>query len=119
MGLESYTEIYKLKENRSNLDVGEDGEINSKLHMASDGYGKVKVKGKKGGEYLTVTTGDNPVEAEVESSVESSQIPQEILKQILPTFKSILKESRAKTRESMIPFNKLSRAKSILLAPDI
>lgn len=94
LGLESYTEVYKLKEDRSNLDIEGDEEISSKLHMASDGYGKAKVRGKKDGEYETVTTGDNPIEAEVENSVENSEPPQEILKQILPTFRSLFNRIR-------------------------
>ncbi|NJK29588.1 MAG: hypothetical protein HC851_07745 [Acaryochloris sp. RU_4_1] len=94
LGLESYTEVYKLKADRSNLDIEGDEEINSKLHMASDGYGKAKVRGKKDGEYETVTTGDNPIEAEVENSVENTERPQEILKQILPTFRSLFNRIR-------------------------
>jgi len=95
LGLESYTEIYKLKEDRRNLDIEGDEEINSKLHMASDGYGKAKVRGKKDGEYETITTGDNPIEAEVENSVENAEPPQEILKQILPTFRSLFNRFRS------------------------
>lgn len=87
--VESYTEIYKLKESRSNLDIREDQEINSKLYMASDGYGKAKIKGKRNGEYETITTGDNPIEAEVENLVENTEPPQTILRQILPTFRSL------------------------------
>ena len=95
LSLESYTEIYKLKADRRNLDIEGDEEINSKLHMASDGYGKAKVRGKKDGEYETITTGDNPIEAEVENSVENAEPPQEILKQILPTFRSLFNRFRS------------------------
>jgi hypothetical protein len=91
LGVESYTETYKMKENRRTLDIEEDTEINSKLHMASDGYGKAIVRGQKNGEYETITTGDNPMEAEVENSVETTGSYQEILKQILPTFISLFK----------------------------
>jgi len=92
--VESYRESYKLKEDRINLDIEGDEDINSKLHMASDGYGEAKVGGKKDGEYRIVTTGDNPVEAEVENSVENSDLLQETLKQILPTFRSLLNRIR-------------------------
>ncbi|MEB3308630.1 MAG: hypothetical protein VKJ02_00185 [Snowella sp.] len=92
LGLESYTEVYKLKPNHpSKLDIEGEEEINSKLRMASDGYGKAKIRGKKDGENETITTGDNPIEAEVESSLENNGNSNEILQQILPTFKSLFK----------------------------
>jgi hypothetical protein len=67
LNVESYVETYKLKNQNNTLSIVEDEDINSKLHIASDGYGEGKIKGKKDEEAITITTGDNPIEAKVEN----------------------------------------------------
>jgi len=99
LDLENYTEIYKSKSESRSLNIENDEEINSKLHMANDGYGKAKVTGKKGEDYETITTGDTPITYEVEYEVIDNEPtinldPTNLLSQIKPTFKSLFRRIR-------------------------
>lgn len=61
LGASSYYERYEVDEEIGSLNVIEDEEINSKIAMADDGYGKVDITGEIDGELQTVSTSDNPI----------------------------------------------------------
>jgi len=61
LGASSYYENYEADEEIGSLNVVEDEEINSKISMADDGYGKADVTGEVDGELTTVSTSDNPI----------------------------------------------------------
>lgn len=92
--IESYTEIYKFKSSSNGAIAKEDQEIGSKLHMASDGYGKAKIIGKVDGETKVVSTGDNPVVCSVETEADEEPSARDIMAQVIPTFKSIFKRMK-------------------------
>jgi len=56
-----YKESYDTDDDERPLRIEEDEDINSKLKMAIDGYGKGEISGIKEGEVAKVKTGDNPV----------------------------------------------------------
>jgi hypothetical protein len=58
-----YIEKYEAAASKVGLNVVEDPEINSKISMAADGYGRAEVTGTIDGEELTVSTANNPVTA--------------------------------------------------------
>ncbi len=92
--LQTYKEEYKIKSHSNGSRAREDEEIKSKLHMASDGYGKATITGKFQGETQTITTGDNPVTCNVEIDSDEEPSTQKIMSQIIPTFKSIFKRMK-------------------------
>lgn len=64
--------------------------------MASDGYGKARVSGMRGGDYGTVTTGDMPITVDVEYEIINdtrSIAPNltDLVSQIIPTFRSLFR----------------------------
>lgn len=92
--IESYKEEYKFKSSSNGTAAKDDEEISSKLHMASDGYGKARIIGKVDGETKVVSTGDNPVVCNVETDDEEEPSTQDIMAQIVPTFKSIFRRMK-------------------------
>ena len=70
------------------LKVATDDDVERKISMAEDGYGKATVRGEIGGETHTVTTTTHPVLAEAPAAPET---PKNILRHLEPAFSRILK----------------------------
>jgi hypothetical protein len=92
--VQSYTEIYKLRESANAQAIRQDVEVTSKLHMAMDGYGKAKVAGVQGGEKRTLSTGDNPITCDVELEDSNPDDSRAIISKIAPTFRSLFKRMK-------------------------
>ncbi len=89
LNIKTQTDIIRLKSDVLVSKITSDEEINSKLHMASDGYGKARITGKSANEEKVVSTGDNPIKCKVELEVEKVDSISDIMAQIMPTFRSI------------------------------
>ena len=89
LNIKTQTDIIRLKSDILVSKITSDEEINSKLHMASDGYGKARITGKSANEEKVVSTGDNPIKCKVELEAEKADSISDIAAQIMPTFKSI------------------------------
>lgn len=89
LNIKTQTDIIRLKSDVSASKITDDEEINSKLHMASDGYGKARITGKFANEEKVVSTGDNPITCKVELEAEKVDSISDIVAQIIPTFKII------------------------------
>jgi hypothetical protein len=87
LGATQYTEYIKTKNPDRGLKVANDEEVNSKISMAEDGYGKVTAKGEIKGEEHTVTTSSNPVVAFAPTTPET---PNNILRHLQAPFSRIL-----------------------------
>jgi hypothetical protein len=70
------------------LKIATDDDVERKISMAEDGYGKATVRGEIRGESHTVTTTSHPVLAEAPAAPE---IPRNILRHLEPPFSRILK----------------------------
>lgn len=82
-----YTEEIRTTDPRRGLRVIDDQDINSKISMAEDGYGKAVAKGQINGEEHTVTTSSNPV---VASAPTEPELPRNILRHLQGSFSRIL-----------------------------
>ena len=83
-----YREHYESKGDQfsAGLQIKEDADIDSKIVMAEDGYGKVTVVGERQGSRVTISTSDNPVNTEAPTIPDS---PERILEFLAPTFQRI------------------------------
>ena len=61
LGASSYYEHYEVDPDIGNLDIVDDEDINSKITMADDGYGRADITGIFDGEVKTISTSDNPI----------------------------------------------------------
>jgi len=57
----SYREDYQSDGRSEGLEISDDEELESKIAMAEDGYGRVDITGQEAGENITVSTRDMPV----------------------------------------------------------
>ncbi len=61
VGASNYYEHYDADPLLGNLNIIDDEDINSKITMADDGYGKADITGIIDGEIKTISTKDNPI----------------------------------------------------------
>jgi hypothetical protein len=92
LGATKYTEEIKTNDPNRGLAVVDDDEVNSKISMAEDGYGKATAKGEIKGEEHTVTTSSNPVTASAPTDPET---PKNILRHLQAPFARILARFKA------------------------
>lgn len=80
LGAANYYEHYEVDPEIGNLNITEDSEINSKISMADDGYGKADVTGELNGEVKTISTSDNPITTQAPNDdVEASNVLDKLL----------------------------------------
>jgi hypothetical protein len=92
--VKSYTEIYQLREAAKASAIRSDDDVQSKLRMAMDGYGKAKVVGVRDGDKRTLSTGDNPITCDVEIEKEESDDSRSIISKIAPTLRHLFKRMK-------------------------
>lgn len=80
IGVIKYSEHYDADLRIGNLNILDDEDINNKITMADDGYGKADVTGYIDGELKTVSTSDNPLSMQAPSDEET---PENVLKILL------------------------------------
>ena len=88
LGAMKYREKYETPRSQPffTLRIMEDEEIQSKIAMAEDGYGEVRVSGEKDGRPLRISTRDNPVS--VEAPVRETAL-ERVLESLERTFRRI------------------------------
>jgi hypothetical protein len=86
LGITKYTEIYETKKKDGQLNLAEDSEIEQKIEMASDGYGKAEGKYLEKKKYHIIKTSESPITAQAPNDGEVNYI----LKRLYHTFDLIL-----------------------------
>lgn len=88
LGATGYSEVYEGRGAEPGLKVKDDGDINQKIAMAEDGYGKVEVAGQQNGKFKKISTGRSPINVLAPADLDS---PDGVLPYLQETFKEIMK----------------------------
>jgi len=88
IGASKYYEHYYAEPLLDNLNIIDDEDINSKITMADDGYGKAEITGIFDGETKTISTSDNPISTHAPGDEES---PENVLNKLLEKIKNIFR----------------------------
>jgi len=94
LGAASYSEHYEADPEIGNLNIVEDEDINSKISMADDGYGKADITGEIDGELRTISTSDNPISTQAPNDeVEAPSVLERLLIKIQDIFNRFINEN--------------------------
>jgi len=86
-----YHEAFEAGSNEVGLEMVNDKEIESKITMADDGYGKADITGLRDGKEKTVSTSDNPI---IIMAPPDDEPAESVLEKLIEVFKDIFKRFR-------------------------